>query len=269
MHPTSILRWERRDRLPGPSHIRRLARGLAVETSDIAGFFDDVRPPAEDPVESVRGHGLRPLRHSAGVPAARLAAAVGVPPASIYNWESGRARIPQRHLPAIAEQLGLAAADLRRYLSAAPAAVGGGPPSSELRLLRRRTGLSQTQVARRIGVGRHSLGAWERGERPPLAALRRLAGVYGVPVARVARAAGVTPPGLLDPRSWTAGDLAEALETMRLWAGRTQADVAERVGCSVSSVRAWESGRAVPGPTLRRRLEDGYGLPDGALLRAY
>jgi transcriptional regulator with XRE-family HTH domain len=217
----------------------------------------------------VRGHGLRPLRQSTGVPAARLAAALGVPAASIYNWESGRARIPHRHLPALGEQLGLGATALRRYLSSAPASVGGGPPPSELRRLRRRTGLSQVQVGRRIGVGRHSLGAWERGEQPPLAALRRLAGVYGVPVARVARAAGVTPPRLLDPRAWSTGDLAEALGTIRLWAGLTQADLAERIGCSVSSVRAWESGRAVPGPGMRRRLEDGYGLPEGALVTAY
>lgn len=270
VHPTSVLRWERRDRLPGPSHIRRLARNLAVETAEIASFFDDVRAPAHHDADTVRGHGLRPLRQTVRVPAARLAAAAGVPTASIYNWESGRVRIPRRHLPALAEQLGLDAASLRRFLSSAPAVVAAaGPPPSELRRLRRRTGLSQAQVARRIGAGRHSVGAWERGQPPPLAAVRLLAAVYGVPVERVARAAGVTPPRLLDRRTWAAGDLPEVLETVRLWAGLTQVEVAERISCSVSSVRAWENGRGGPGPALRRRLESLYGLPDGAFLTAY
>lgn len=269
VHPTSVLRWERRDRLPGPSHIRRLARTLAVDTAEIASFFDDVRPPAQYDVDTVRGHGLRPLRQAARVPAARLAAAVGVPTAGIYNWESGRARIPAHHLPAMAGQLGLDPGALRRFLIAAPAAVADDRPVSELRRLRRRTGLSQALVARRIGSSRHSLSAWERGAQPPLAAVRLLAGVYGVPVARVARAAGVTPPALLDRRTWNTGDLPEVLETVRLWTGLTQADVAERCACSVSSVRAWERGRGVPGPALRRRLEQLYGLPEGGLLTAY
>lgn len=175
VHPNSVLRWERGDRLPGPGHITRLARTLAIETVEVVGFFDGVRPPAERIVESVRGHGLRPLRHS------------------------------------------------------------------ELRRLRRRTGPSQQVVARRIGTGRHSLGAWERGQQPPLVAVRRLATVYGVPVARVARAAGVTPP----------------------------AQLAERCGCSTSAVRVWERGQGEPGPALRHRLEGVYGLPEESLLTAY
>jgi transcriptional regulator with XRE-family HTH domain len=270
VHPMSILRWERRDRLPGPSHIRRLARSLAVETAEVASFFDDVRPPGKYDADTVRGHGLRPLRHTARVSVTRLAAAAGVPAATVYNWESGRARVPHRHLPALAEQLGLDAPALRRFLAAAPAAVTvPGPPPSELRRLRRRVGLSQAEVAARIGAGRHSVSAWERGQRPPLAAVRLLARVYGVPVARVAGAAGVSPPRQLDRRTWAPGDLPEVLEALRLWAGMTQADVAERMSCSVASVRAWENARGVPGRTLRLRLERLYGLPEGDLLRAY
>lgn len=84
VHPTSVLRWERGERLPGPTHIHRLARSLAVETADVAGFFDSLRPRATSLPETVRGHGLRPLRHAAGVPATRLAAKIGVPAASVY-----------------------------------------------------------------------------------------------------------------------------------------------------------------------------------------
>ncbi|WP_203338515.1 helix-turn-helix domain-containing protein [Nocardioides limicola] len=270
VHPTSILRWERGERLPGPTHIRRLARTLAIETAEVARIFDGLRAPTPSVPHTLRGHGLRPLRRRAGVPVVQLAEAVAVPAATVYNWESGRARIPLKHLPTLAAILDIDAETLRRLLSAAPAVVAAaGSPPSALRRLRRRTGLSQSQVAQRIGASRHSISTWERGQPPPLSALRRLANLYGVPVSTVARVAGVRPPRALDRRTWTPGDLHEVLCAVRQWAGLTQAEVAARLSCSTSAVRGWESARATPGTALRLRLERLYGLPAGALLTAY
>lgn len=267
VHPNTILRWERRERLPGPGHIRGLARCLAVEPAQVTRFFDAARPPAPEGPRGVRGVGLRPLREAAKVPAAALAAAAEVPTANIYNWEAGRARIPAHHLATLAELLGVEQQRLRRLLSAAPAAHVS--PVHPLRRLRRRTGLSQAQVAGRIGASRHTVGAWERGRRPPPGMLRPLATVYGVPLETVARATRTTPPELLDRRRWSAGDLPAVLDTLRRWSGLTQAELAERCGCSVSAVRSWESGRTVPSDRLRRRLEATFGLPTHALLRAF
>lgn len=269
VHPTSVLRWERRERLPGPEHIHGLARSLEVDPADVVGFFDEVRPAAPPPHDNPRGHGLRPLRRAARVPAARIAEAVGVPPASVYNWETGRARIPVRLVPALAELLELEAAALQSMLDEWPAVAPSLPAVSQLRRLRHRTGLSQDQVAARIGVSRHSVSAWERGARPPLGSLRLLGRLYGVPVSAVARAAGVPAPRLLDRRHWGAGDLAEVLLTLRQWAGLGQRELAERCRRSVSTVRGWEHGRGTPRPSSRARLERIYGLPDGALLIAF
>ncbi|MDQ4051597.1 MAG: helix-turn-helix domain-containing protein, partial [Actinomycetota bacterium] len=179
------------------------------------------------------------------------------------------ARIPVRHVPALADLLRIETTALLGLLDQWPAETQPPPAVSELRRLRRRTGLSQSRVAARIGVSRHSLGAWERGGRPPLSVLRPLAGVYGVPVATVARAAGVRAPSLLDRRRWAAGDLADVLVTLRQWAGIGQRELAERCRRSVSTVRGWEHGRGTPRPSSRRRLERLYGLPEGALLIAY
>lgn len=269
VHPTSVLRWERRERLPGPEHIHGLARSLAVDATTVAGFFDEARPAPPPPIDNPRGHGLRPLRRAARVPASRIAEAVGVHPASIYNWEAGRARIPAQHVPALAGLLRIEEAALLGLLDQWPARTPPPPPVSELRRLRRRTGLSQARVAERIGVSRHSLSAWERGAPPPLWALRPLAGLYGVQVATVARAAGVRAPRLLDRRRWAAGDLPDVLVTLRQWAGLGQRELAERCRRSVSSVRDWEHGRGTPRRSSRRRLEQLYGLPEGALLIAY
>ncbi|WP_133241223.1 helix-turn-helix transcriptional regulator [Nocardioides gansuensis] len=267
VHPMSVLRWERRERLPGPGHVKALASTLDLETSMVAGFFDEARPTAE-PSVGLRAHGLRTLRQAAGIPVRRVARRLGVLPATVYNWEAGRARLPLEHLPDLAALLGIGVPALRRHLADAPASRRE-QPASELRRLRRRTGLSQTAVAQRVGTTRHRLGAWERGEQPPLWAVRRLAAVYGVPVSRVARASGVSAPPLLDVRRWSPGDLPQALVALRQWSGLTQGALAERCGCHPSTVRGWEQGRARPLHRTRARLEALYGLPEGALLAAY
>jgi transcriptional regulator with XRE-family HTH domain len=268
VHPTSVLRWERRERLPAPVHLHGLAQLLRLETREVAGFFDAARRRPGLEVESVRGHGLRPLRTAARLPAPRIAEAVGVPAATVYNWESGRARIPLDRLPRLARVLGLEARVLHDLLTRARP-VPPTPRRTELTLLRRRTGLSRAAVAAAIGASRHSLGAWERGRRPPLSAVRRLADVYGVPVGVVARAAGVGAPPLLDRRRWRPGDLPALLRTLREWAGLTQRQVAEWCGCSTDAVRGWERGRSTPRPATRARLEALHALAPGELLRAF
>lgn len=267
VHPSSVLRWERRERLPAPAHIHGLAHVLRVETREVAGFFDDARRRTVE-VESLRGHGLRHLRTAARIPAPRIAEVVGVSCARVYSWEAGRARIPLDLVPALADALALEAEALQELLDRArprrPVRA-----LSRLQRLRRRTGLSRVAVAERVGTSRHTVGAWERGRRPPLSAVRRLAAVYGVPVSVVARAAGVDAPPLLDVRRWSPGDLPEVLRTLREWSGLTQRQVAERCGCSTDAVRGWEAGRSVPRPATRRLLESLHGLADAQLLRAF
>jgi len=263
----SVLRWERRERLPGPGHVLALASALELETTAVIGFFDEARPAAL-PTQGLRGHGLRGLREEAQLPVRRLARRLDVLPATVYNWEAGRVRIPATHVPALADSLGVDVPALTESLTVAPVTRADGPVSA-LRRLRRRTGLSQEVVAERIGASRHRVGAWERGAQPPIWAVRRMAAVYGVPVARVARAAGVTAPPLLDRRNWSPGDLPLVLVALRQWSGLTQLELAERCGWHKTTVRAWERGRARPAASARARLEQLYGLPLGALTEAY
>lgn len=269
VHPMSILRWERRERLPGPTHIHALARVLEIEPARVAGFFHDTRtsPPPARPLLTHRGQGLRALRLRAGVSASAAARVLAVPVSTVYNWESGRARIPERQLAPLAATLGMTPESLAARL-AAPSAVIHRPtsPPSPLRRLRHRSRLSQARAAAAAGVDRHSLGAWERGDGvPSLAALRLLARAYGVPVATVAQAAGVRPPQLLDRRHWRPGDLPAVLRTLRQWVGLTQGQLAARCECSAAAVRNWEAGRTSPSARLLPRLERALGLPAGAL----
>lgn len=267
VHPMSILRWERRERLPGPVHIHALARVLELEPAHVADFFDRARATPVAPAASHRGAALRALRWSRSVSAAALARQVGVPASTVYNWEAGRARVPADRIPRLARSLDLGADELVARLAAPSVVVGHPrPPVSPLRRLRHRARLTQARAAAAAGVDRHALGSWERGAgTPPLAAIRRLATAYGAPVSHVARAAGVEPPHLLDRTRWHPGDLPGVIRTLREWAGLTQGELAGRCGCSAAAVRTWESARVVPSGRMVARLEHAFGLPAGAL----
>lgn len=266
VHPNSVLRWERRERLPGPAVIRALALALDTVESDVAAFFHDARQPSE-PLHVIPGVGLRPLRETAGVSVGLIATRLGVHPATVYNWEAGRVRIPEKHLVGLEILLCITRPSLIAELRKAPVAPAGRS-ISPLRRLRSRNGLSQEAAARYIGTSPRTLGAWERGRRPPLWAVRQMAATYGVPVSRVAVIARMPTP-LLDPRQWSAGDLPEVLRALRQWSGLTQAQVADRCGLHPTSVRAYENGRTLPSARSREKLEQLFKLPHRALVQAY
>ena len=269
VHPTSVLRYERLDRAPAPGTVLALADLLDLPAYDVSRFFDRARS-REDGPRGLRGWGLRPIRRRRGVSVRRLATGLGLHVATIYNWEHGRVLIPHAVVPDLAALLRIAPADLLSMLEGSPYPVSRpSAPLAPLRRLRRRAGLSQQAVAERIGYSRHSVGAWERGVRPPLHAVRLLASVYGTPVSHLAAVVGLEAPAELSPSAWRPGDLPRVLRVLRSWSGRSQHDVARLCGCSVSAVRAWEAGRHAPGPALRAALEEIHRLDAGALLGAY
>jgi transcriptional regulator with XRE-family HTH domain len=267
--PASVLRWERRERLPGPHHVRALARTLDVPPQQVSGFFDAARTPAP-PQTGLRGTTLRGLRRARGLTGAELGRLVDVPASTVYNWEAGRSRIPHSRVAGIARALGVPADRLVALLRNAPVAdVRRHLPRSPVAILRARRGLSQARAAERLGVSRSTLRQWEAGRPPTLAAVRAMAALYGVPTVRVAEACGVAFPRHLDPSSWRPGDLPGVLRTLREWSGLTQRALGELCGARVTTVRAWENARHQPTARLRLNLEEVLRLPPGALLLAY
>lgn len=268
VHPNTILRWERGERLPGPRLIHDLADALGVPRHQITHFFDAHRPAAE-PATGLRGTALRPLRRGLGITAQELAGSVGTQVHTLYNWEAGRCRIPGELLEPLADGLRLPPQRLLRLL-AAPVPGAGGPSDSStprpLEALRRRRGLTVTASARHVGVSRGSITAWEKDRAvPPLWAIRRLATLYGVGVADVVEVCGAARDVKLHPRTWRPGDFGEVLATLRAWTRVTQRDLAERLGVGTATVRSWEAGRCRPRAASLRDLERLFGLPRSAL----
>ncbi len=148
---------------------------------------------------------LRHLRAQAGLTQRDLAIAVGVTGSMVLRWER-RGVIPSAaRLPQLAAALGAPSDAL--FEQAAPD-VGGQPTASgvpapaSLRALREAAGLSQWQLAVRLGVTEGAVSRWEAGDRQPnaryLADLARLIGAGSVDTVLAALAA---PPAARDPHA--------------------------------------------------------------------
>lgn len=96
-----------------------------------------------------------------------------------------------------------------------------------LRVARRSAGLTQAELAQRVGVERSRISVWERGR----------AGVHARHLRALAVALQVPPSVLLAPDSE-----AGALRTMRLAAGLSIAELAARSGVSGTTLQRWEVG---------------------------
>jgi transcriptional regulator with XRE-family HTH domain len=97
-----------------------------------------------------------------GLTQAALAARIGVDAASIRNWELNKRRPHPRHLAA-----------LSKYLGYFPAAIGDDLPN-RIRAARQSLGMSQGDLAQRLGVSDSTVRKWEHGMKRPYARFTRL-----------------------------------------------------------------------------------------------
>jgi|GEM_PF-6279672 len=117
--------------------------------------------------------------------------------------------------------------------------------STAIRDARRRSGISQADLARRLGVTRAAVQQYERSEALEvisLGTLRRALGAMGGGLTINVGAADDSPQRLfLD----TASRLAEAAAAARARRGLSVADVAARADVDATLVRAVEGGEGV------------------------
>jgi transcriptional regulator with XRE-family HTH domain len=118
---------------------------------------------------------LRRRRAAAGLTQEQLAVAAELDATAVSHYEAGRRRPDAAVLRRLAAALEVAVADLLRTEPAA-----GEAPS--LSTLRRQAGLSQAEVAERLGIRANTYSKIERGATGLIAPARvaALAGMFGV-----------------------------------------------------------------------------------------
>jgi transcriptional regulator with XRE-family HTH domain len=107
------------------------------------------------------GDHLRKKRLDQKLHQMEVARRLGTHKTTIYNWEKNRATPSLPFLPKIVEVLGYIPHD-----STSDRSIGQRIADS-----RRLLGMTQKELARRLGIDPSTLARWERGERQPSKAL--------------------------------------------------------------------------------------------------
>jgi transcriptional regulator with XRE-family HTH domain len=183
--------------------------------------------PANYPIEIKHlGDHIRRRRLDLGLLQKDLAEQIGVHEQTIQHWETGETAPALRRLPAVIRFLGF---DPR------PHEEGIG---DRLRHYRESRGLSQTDVAKVLGLSESVVWRWEAGQRKPQG--KYLEKVYGF--------VGDDPR----PGPVTVG---ERLKRRREHLGLTLRAGAKRLGVVQSTLCRWESGEREPQGARLERVE--------------
>jgi len=222
------------------------------------------------------------VRQHTGLGTAELAIQVGLPAVALRLWEQGRfiprthhllrlATVLATHPNATAHQLvftdspGLHSPTHDKEHPAhmttpttptAPSRTAGF--AAVIRAARQAAGLSQTDLASRVGVAASTVGQWERGQViPTLPLYCELISVLGPwPLLEALLPPHQTDPAVRAqlPHSGQPGGMAASIRAARRAAGLTQAQLGVWVGVQQSTVSQWEHGRTIPTLPMLRRL---------------
>jgi DNA-binding transcriptional regulator YiaG len=252
-----------------PAHIRAARRDIRALQKVIARLVDDVAdlfaarrrempvPPApEEELENVRFTKRTPksLRERFDLTQEELAKLLQVSPVTITSWETGKSRPRKANLAQIVTLRNMEQAQVDAALSReqAPAAV----KPQQLKRLRRKLSLTQSELAKLLGVSTASITSWEAGKAEPgrdnrrlIAQLKKLSRReaeerLGRRGAARGRAAGKDEP-LLSPSE---------INAIRKKAGLSQTRLAKLLKVSANSVSNWETGRSSPRRATAEKL---------------
>lgn len=197
------------------------------------------------------GDHIRRRRLDLGLTQQTVATQWGVRPETVTSWELGRSQPSVRRRPAISAFLGEEAQ--------APAET----LPERLLAIRRRLGLTQAELAARLGQDEHQICRWERGRLKPHPWIAgrldlELRALEGRPVEnspalsffdltrwRRKRTKGV----VIHPETY-----GERLRARRLQLGLSMEDLGQRVKVSRGTIYRLERGKQAPSVELRMKL---------------
>ena len=132
-------------------------------------------------------------------------------------------------------------------------------PITRLRIAKN---LQQKQLAELIGCGSQIISRWETSvSRPNRASAIKLARALDCTVSEIY---GISPPGSGPAHAAAGGD--NSIAQLREERGMSREQLAEALGCHVSSIQHWEHGLYPPGPKYAVKLAEILGCNPNEIL---
>ena len=246
-----VGRYERGDSYPGSSSLSALAAALGVAEAELARLLPLLSVERERPRFAQE---LRRRRAERGFSQVELAGCAGIHALSIGLYETGRTVPSPGAVAALAKALEVDPQRFERLLPTRPPASAWAQKLLQLRVER---GLSQRELAARVGCTTGTLSAWELGRSirvaPDCAAL---AAALGVPVRELTELA---PPAPV--HSPAQSPLGTELVRARRRFGFSQEQLGRRVGLSRKSISNYELGTTYPTSGVLTALAETLGIP--------
>lgn len=119
--------------------------------------------------------------------------------------------------------------------------------SKKLQILRKQAGLTQDELALKIGVSRQAISKWESGGAyPDLSNIQTLCAFFSVTADTFVHPKYETPVAAADAFEFDESELGNNIKRIRSARGITQEVFAEQMKVSRQSVSKWENGTVIP-----------------------
>lgn len=213
----------------------------------------DVPPAPEEEVESARfsTRTLKSIRKRFSLTQGQLAELLDVSHATITAWETGKSRPRKGNLSRIVTLREMSKSEVDEALGRDSMVARWKP--SLLKNLRRKFGLRQDELADLLEVSVGTISGWETGRtRPTTQNLEAISQLREMSAAEVNQELGRAAfEGESQPQQ--AGGMPPVRE-IRDRAGLSQAELAEELGVSATTISNWETGHTRPQPLNVRKL---------------
>lgn len=132
----------------------------------------------------------------------------------------------------------------------------------KLKVLRKKKGLTQQQIADEIGVNRGSYSNWENGKREPnFENLSMLACIFDVSIDfLLSENLEISKETYLKLKEEKKNLFSVRLKELRLQHGFSQEELAEKIGIKRNSYSDWENGKCKPNYEKLEKLADFFGV---------
>lgn len=167
--PVTVTAWESGRSRPRKANLAQIVTLREMDRAQIDRALQRESVPAP-----VRPQQLKRLRKKFSLTQANLAALLGVSTASVTSWEAGKTAPGRESRRLIAGLRELSPSQVQEWLgerasvrSRAPSGLAARLSPRRMRAIRRKAGLSQKEMARRLRVSPNSVSNWETGRSTP------------------------------------------------------------------------------------------------------